>query len=124
VSVIADMAWNVPLALQTYEWQAEKQHFAMKLNPDFIQQVKQLASSSDTILVICRSGGRSAMAVNQLAEAGFTNALNVIDGVEGDTVDDPSSGSLGKRLKNGWKNSGLPWTYALDPKQMRLPSDG
>ena len=25
------------------------------------------------------------------------------------------------RLKNGWKASGLPWTYELDPARMALP---
>jgi hypothetical protein len=28
-----------------------------------------------------------------------------------------------KPMKNGWKNSGLPWTYDLDPKLMWLESD-
>jgi hypothetical protein len=36
-------------------------------------------------------------------------------------VDDPDSVYHGKRLKNGWKNSGLPWTYDLDPGKIRLP---
>jgi hypothetical protein len=27
----------------------------------------------------------------------------------------------GKRTKNGWKNSGIPWTYDLDPQRMYLP---
>jgi hypothetical protein len=27
----------------------------------------------------------------------------------------------GKRMKNGWKNSGLPWTYKINPEKMRLP---
>ena len=39
---------------------------------------------------------------------------------EGDTVKDPQDAQFGKRAKNGWKNSALPWTYALDPKL--LPS--
>ena len=51
------------------------------------------------------------MAVNALAKAGFTNVYNIIDGMEGDMVDDPESTYFGKRMKNGWKNSGLPWTY-------------
>jgi thioredoxin 1 len=29
----------------------------------------------------------------------------------------------GKRMKNGWKNSGLPWTYDLDPKLMYLAEE-
>ena len=24
--------------------------------------------------------------------------------------------------KNGWKNSGLPWTYEIDPDRMKLPA--
>ena len=117
----AEMAWNVPFAFQTYQWDVNKQYFAIKPNLDFVSQMKGLAKPVDTILVMCRSGGRSAAAVNLLAEAGFTNVYNIIDGMEGDTVDDLESVFHGKRMKNGWKNSGLPWTYDLNPEQMRLP---
>ena len=106
-----DMAWNIPLLFQIYEWDKEKQRFPMKLNPDFIGLVKQIAASDDILLVTCRSGGRSAMAVNLLAEAGFKNVYNITDGIEGDLVTAPESVFLGQRLFNGWKNSGLPWTY-------------
>ena len=117
----ADMAWNIPVAFQTYEWDVRKKYLAIKPNVDFVSQVKDLAKPADTILVMCRSGGRSAAAVNLLAEAGFTNVYNIIDGMEGDTVDDPESIFHGKRMKNGWKNSGLPWTYDLNPERMRFP---
>jgi rhodanese-related sulfurtransferase len=117
----AEMAWNIPFAFQTYQWDAGKQRFAMEPNPDFVSQVEEWAKPADTILVMCRSGGRSAMAVNLLAEAGFTNVYNIIDGMEGDKVDDPGSLFYGKRMKNGWKNSGLPWTYDLNPEWMSLP---
>ena len=116
------MAWNVPLASQTYDWDAEKQYFGFKPNPAFITQVKEIAGVTDTILVMCRSGGRSAMAVNALAAAGFTNVYQIIDGMEGDAVKDPDSVYQGRRLKNGWKNSGLPWTYKPDPEKMRFAS--
>ena len=116
----APMAWNIPLMSQTYEWDADKQHFAMQLNPGFISQVMELARPADTILVMCRSGGRSAMAVNKLAEAGFTNVYNITDGMEGDAVKDPESLYKGQRLKNGWKNSGIPWTYKPNPEHMRF----
>ena len=69
---------------------------------------------------MCRSGGRSALAVNQLAKAGFVNAYNIIDGMEGDKVDDPESVFIGKRMKNGWKNSGSPWTYDVNPELIWL----
>lgn len=116
----APMAWNVPLASQTYEWDANKEYFKFQPNPDFIDQVKGFAKPSDTVLVMCRSGGRSAMAVNRLAEAGFTNVYQIIDGMEGDAVKDPESVYLGQRLKNGWKNSGIPWTYQPHPEHMRF----
>jgi rhodanese-related sulfurtransferase len=116
----APMAWNVPLASQTYQWDAEKQHFAMQPNLGFVNQVKSFANPSDTILVMCRSGGRSAMAVNLLAKSGFTNVYNITDGMEGDAVTDAESVFQGQRLKNGWKNSGNPWTYTVDPAHMRF----
>ena len=118
----APMAWNVPLASQTYDWDDEKQYFGFQPNPAFIDQVKEIANFSDPILVMCRSGGRSSIAVNQLAAAGFTNVYQIIDGMEGDAVKDPDSVFQGQRLKNGWKNSGLPWTYQPDPERMRFVS--
>jgi rhodanese-related sulfurtransferase len=117
------MAFNIPLLIQTMEWDSVKKHFSMKPNPDFISGVKQIAGLSETILVTCRSGGRSAMAVNKLADAGFTNVYSITDGFEGDLVTDPGSVFMGKRMKNGWKNSGLPWTYSIDPLRMFLPEE-
>ena len=115
------MAVKIPVAAQSYEWDAAKGHFPMKLLPDFVSRVREVAKPDDTVLVMCRSGGRSAIAVNLLAEAGFTQVHNIIDGMEGDAVDDPDSVFVGQRLKNGWKNSGCPWTYALTPERMVRP---
>lgn len=115
------MAWKVPLAAQSYEWDSTKGHFPMRPLTDFISRVKEIAKADDTLLVMCRSGGRSAMAVNLLAKAGFKNVFQILDGMEGDTVTDPDSLFLGQRLKNGWKNSGCPWTYKLTPERMLLP---
>lgn len=116
----APMAWNIPLVYQTHQWDADKGRFAMLPNPDFLAQVKEVAKPTDTIMVMCRSGGRSAMAVNLLAKAGFTNVYNITDGFEGDKVEDPGSLYEGKRLRNGWKNSGVPWTYKVNPEHMKL----
>lgn len=117
----APMAWNVPLFVQSYEWDPARRQFAMKPNPGFIAQVKEVAKPSDVLLLMCRSGSRSAAAVNRLADEGFTRIYNVIDGMEGDLVEDPSSVFHGQRVKNGWKNSGVPWTYDVDPEKVRLP---
>jgi rhodanese-related sulfurtransferase len=115
------MAWKIPVAIQIYEWDADRKQFPMKPLPDFVSRVSEVAKPDRTIMVTCRSGGRSAIAVNMLAKAGFKNVYNIIDGVEGDTVEDPDSVYLGQRLKNGWKNSGCAWTYKLTPERMALP---
>ena len=61
------------------------------VNPQFVDDVKKVAEPTDTLLVTCRSGGRSAIADQYAREAGFTNAYNIVDGVEGDKVTDPES---------------------------------
>ena len=117
----APMAWKIPVAVQSYEWDSVKKEFPMKLLPDFVARVKQVASEDDTILAMCRSGGRSAIAVNLMAQAGFKDVYNIFDGMEGDTVEDPHSVFAGQHLVNGWKNSGCPWTYKLTADRMVLP---
>jgi rhodanese-related sulfurtransferase len=117
----AAMAINIPAFLQMYQWDSAKKKLPMVLNPDFLASVKATYKTDDMILVTCRSGGRSAMAVNMMAQAGFKNVYNIIDGFEGDTINDPASIFNGQHMKNGWKNAGLPWTYEIDPGQMKLP---
>jgi rhodanese-related sulfurtransferase len=114
------MAWKIPVAAQSYEWDAGKARFPMRPFPDFVSRVKEVAGTDDTIMVTCRSGGRSAIAVNLLAQAGFKHVYNIVDGIEGDAVDDPGSVFHGMRMRNGWKNSGCPWTYHLTPDRMVL----
>jgi len=115
------MAWEIPLAAQSYEWDAEKKHYPMKPLPDFVARVQTIAKPGDTLLVMCRSGGRSAMAVNALAKAGFKNVHNIIDGMEGDANADSDSVAQAQPLMDGWKNSGCPWTKKLTPERMVLP---
>jgi rhodanese-related sulfurtransferase len=116
----AEMARNIPLLFVKHEWNAETNQFVVESNPDFISEVKRQFKPTDMLLVMCRSGDRSAMAVNALAKAGFVNVYNIIDGMEGDMVDDPKSKHHGKRMKNGWKNCGSPWTYEVNPEQTCL----
>jgi len=93
----------------------------MSILSDFVSRVKEIAKpDNNTLMLMCRSGGRSAIAINLLAQAGFTQVFQIIDGMEGDTVEDVDSVFLGQRLKNGWKNSGCPWTYKLTPDKLLL----
>jgi rhodanese-related sulfurtransferase len=117
----APMARNIPVKLFNQKLTAQIKRPVMEMNPAFVSEVKERYKVTETILIMCRSGARSAVAVNLLAEAGFKEVYNIIDGFEGDSVRDPQSYYNGKRVKNGWKNSGAPWTYNLDPNLMYQP---
>jgi len=83
LGVLGEAAQVRPLAFQSFEWDPEKQGFHWDLNPGFLPAVQAWAKPGDTILVSCRSGGRSAMAINLLAKAGYTACWNIVDGMEG-----------------------------------------
>ena len=109
------MAQNVPFLFATRTWDPAAKRYAMEPNEQFLEQVQAIAQPEDVLLVLCRSGQRSAGAANLLTEAGYKNVYSVVDGFEGDKVKDPDSQFDGQRKKNGWRNAGLPWTYSLDP---------
>ena len=105
----APMAVNIPLYFLKLGF-TENNRLNMSMNKNFIAKVEAKFKKTDIVFVMCRSGGRSAACINKLALAGFTNVYNIIDGFEGD------KDAEGHRIVNGWKNSGAPWTYILDPK--------
>ena len=115
-----EMVWNVPLFFVTYWRKDGKMEHGVNKNPEFVSEIEKFAEKTDPLLLMCRSGERSAMAINVLAQAGFTNAFNITDGMEGSKVEDPENVYFGKRMKNGWKNAGMPWTYTLDPEKIML----
>jgi rhodanese-related sulfurtransferase len=117
----APMAYNVPSKLWNGKFNAEKKEYGLDDNPDFDAAVKKVVKPGDTVMVMCRSGHRSAMSVNRLATAGIKGVYNIIDGFEGDKIAEEDSYMKGKRAKNGWRNAGLPWTYSLDPKLVYHP---
>ena len=119
----AAMARNIPLLFIEYQWDTEKDEPKIRPNPDFGPAVKSRYALADRLFLMCRSGGRSALAVNALAQAGFTNVYNIVDGFEGDVVAEEGSLYLGKRMKNGWKNSGSPWTYDDDLDLLWMSED-
>ncbi len=102
-------------------WDEKKKNFKLEANSGFLVSmddlVKAKGGSKETkIIVMCRSGSRSAKAANLLAKNGYKNVYTVLDGFEGDKA---KSGDLkGQRVVNGWKNSGLPWSYKLDKSKM------
>jgi len=102
-------------------WNDKKHRYKRRKNENFVADIgkalkKKGLSKNDTIILMCRSGKRSAAAVNVLADHGYTKVYTVVDGYEGDKVKEGPN--KGKRMKNGWKNSGMPWTYSLDRDYM------
>ena len=86
--------------------------YAMQPNPAFIALARDYLAETTPMaaLIICRSGGRSARAVDALTSAGVDLPLyTIVDGFEGDKDAD------GRRTVNGWKNSGGDWTFAARP---------
>lgn len=78
---------------------------AMNRNPHFVRQVQQQIPAKDaTVVVLCRSGKRSARAAAALTLAGYTHVFNVGEGFEGNLDGAGHRGTL-----DGWRFRGLPW---------------
>jgi rhodanese-related sulfurtransferase len=115
---------HVPFVfMDTTGWDDKKHRYLRADNRNFVADVEARLrqkglTKEDTVILMCRSGKRSAKAVNMLADAGFTGVYSVVDGYEGDKAREGEN--KGKRTVNGWKNSGLPWTYLLDKDLMYI----
>lgn len=116
---------NIPFLLSDpTRWHASKPVFAMDPNPDFAAQVTAALAArgldrSAPVILMCRSGGeRGAPSAAALEGLGLEAVHVVVDGFEGTTSKaDPDNPA---RTVNGWKNSGLPWGFALDREAMFL----
>ncbi len=106
-------------------WHKNKPVFNMQMNKNFEQDLAAALqarglSKDAPIAIMCRSGGtRGAPATKLLEDKGYKNIYVVTDGFEGGTVKDGEKKNW--RLKNGWKNSGLPWSYKLNKEKMYMP---
>jgi len=122
LGAVTVMDAHVPLVfMDTTAWNDKKHRYKRAKNENFVSEIdaalkKKGLGKDDTVILMCRSGSRSAHAVNMLADVGYTKVYNVVDGYEGDKSKQGSD--KGRRTVNGWKNSGLPWTYSLDKDYM------
>ncbi|KKB65053.1 rhodanese [Robbsia andropogonis] len=74
-------------------------------NPRFVRELEAKAGGKDAvILLLCRSGNRSAQAADAAAKAGFSHVFNVLEGFEGDLDAAQHRGGV-----NGWRFRQLPW---------------
>lgn len=103
------------------EWDEKKKNFKLQPNSEFVLRIEELVQQrrlekGSSIFLICRSGSRSAKAAKILNLAGYQNVFTVTDGFEGDKA--KQGPRKGERVINGWKNSGLPWSYKLSKDAM------
>jgi rhodanese-related sulfurtransferase len=108
---------------QFYAWDEKKSSYKLDVNSAFMTELsnrlEQKGMGKDgKIIVMCRSGDRSAAAANFLAKAGFKNVYSVVDGFEGDLANDGPN--KGQRVVNGWRNNKLPWSYTLAKTKMYI----
>jgi rhodanese-related sulfurtransferase len=75
--------------------------------PDFLERLAEQAPPERPVMFLCRSGVRSQAAAQAATAAGWTGALNVLEGFEGDQDALGRRGTLG-----GWRHAGLPWTQS------------
>ena len=73
-------------------------------NTDFAAQLQAQLDKSQTIIFMCRTGGRSHNAAVVAQQLGY-KAYNMLEGFEG-----AANEQRQRTLMNGWKHAGLPWT--------------
>jgi len=81
---------------------------ALTRNPRFVRELEaKLAKDGGkdaVVLLLCRSGKRSALAAEAAAKAGFRHVFNVLEGFEGEIDAAQHRGGA-----DGWRFHGLPW---------------
>ena len=88
------------------EWQTFPDN---RIDPGFASKLTEIldragVEKSAELFFICRSGGRSRMAAEVMAAAGYTRCRNVTEGFEG-----PLDRFRHRGRVSGWKVAGLPW---------------
>lgn len=77
---------------------------SLSRNPRFVRELEAKAGKDEPILLLCRSGKRSAAAAEAATAAGFRQVFNILEGFEGDLDEQQRRGAF-----NGWRHAGLPW---------------
>jgi rhodanese-related sulfurtransferase len=120
------MDGNVPYITYDYsDWDAKNKEYKREFNSGFTVQIENLLKKTGIeggkgarIILMCRSGDRSAKAADLLTKSGYTNVWSAVEGFEGDKAKEGPN--KGQRTVNGWKNAHLPWTYELDKSKAFL----
>lgn len=76
-------------------------------NPEFLNQLQQVAGKDDVLLFLCRSGVRSRHAARTATEHGYQNCFDILEGFEGNKDDQGH-----RKTVSGWCKADLPWIGA------------
>jgi rhodanese-related sulfurtransferase len=95
-------------------------------NDHFVEDFEKLLrvknrNKETPIILICQSGSRVPLAAETLHKAGFKQVYSQYQGFEGVKAKEGINNGL--RVINGWKNSGLPWSYKLNKDAMYFNFD-
>ena len=86
-------AWNIPVFVRTDDG-------GMQKNADFLATVEKAIPKDTYVIVGCRSGKRSAIALNIMRGAGYGQLSNVLGGFLG------QRDASGTTVHSGWKEAG------------------
>ncbi|MGO4281988.1 thiosulfate sulfurtransferase [Cupriavidus sp. OV038] len=75
-----------------------------KQNPNFVEELKARVPTDAPVLFLCRSAARSKHAARLATEAGYTCAMDVLEGFEG-----PRDEEYHRKTVEGWCKRNLPW---------------
>lgn len=100
----------VPINVHSNEYIESRAEYALVRNPQFEASWANLSADlgvakDDLIIVTCGNGRRSAIAVDALFAQGYTNVWHIVDGYDGEEVEDRN----GRNTQNAWRLAGLPW---------------
>ncbi|VAY87887.1 Rhodanese/cdc25 fold [hydrothermal vent metagenome] len=113
---------NIPVHFVNFnKWNKKKKRFSdTPINKNFVTDVEKALKAkglkkSDNLIVMCRSGSRSAYAAKKLFKKGYKNVYTVVDGFEGG-----KDKKFKQRSVDGWKLTTPKdtWGYKLNKKKM------
>jgi rhodanese-related sulfurtransferase len=115
---------NIPfMNIDFNQWDSDKSFFKKIPNESFVSDFNKLLdlkklTKNTPIILLCRSGKRSAKAVNVLTAKGYSKVYTIVEGFEGDKAKEGNN--KGKRVVNGWKKQGLPWSYQVTQNDFKM----
>ena len=109
-----------------FSWSDKVSNYRTQPNDHFVEDFEKLlriknVNKNTPVILICQSGSRVPRAAATLHDAGFKQVYSQYQGFEG--IKAKTGIFAGKRLVDGWKNAGLPWSYRLRKEAMYFNFD-